>query len=118
MLREPLLPNRSRKEWLRRLDRIAADLNVLLIAFAIGLATLDLTFLLTQHVIDRLPQTTRVVYATPQRRRPNCPEHSAIPPPLPFLFEPKAGAGRGRGAFGPKARAMSRSSRWARAISR
>ena len=63
MLREPLLPNRSRKEWLRRLDRIAADLNVLL--FAIGLATLDLTFLLTQHVIDRLPQTTRVVYATP-----------------------------------------------------
>src|SRR5438105_14839689 len=94
MLREPLLPNRSRKEWLRRLDRIAADLNVLLIAFAIGLATLDLTFLLTQHVIDRLPQTTRVVYATPQRRRPNCPEHSAIPPPLSFPFEPRAGAGR------------------------
>ena len=65
MLREPPLPNRSRKEWLRRLDRIAGDLNVLLIAFAIGLATLDLTFLLTQHVIDRLPQTTRVVYAIP-----------------------------------------------------
>jgi hypothetical protein len=65
MLREPLLPNRSRKEWLRRLDRIAADLNVLLIAFAIGLATLDLTFLVTQHVIERLPQMTRVVYVTP-----------------------------------------------------
>ena len=52
-----MLPNRSRRrEWLRRLDRIAADLNVLLVMFAIGLATLDLTFLVTQRVIDRLPR--------------------------------------------------------------
>jgi hypothetical protein len=50
---------------LRRLDRIAADLNVLLIAFAIGLASLDLTVLVAQHVIDRLPQMTRVVYVDP-----------------------------------------------------
>jgi hypothetical protein len=63
MSREPLLPKRSRKEWLRCLDRIAADLNVLLIMFAIGLAALDLTFLVSQHVVDRLPQVTRAVYA-------------------------------------------------------
>lgn len=50
---------------MRRLDRIAADLNVLLIAFAIGLASLDLTVLVAQHVIDRLPQMTRVVYVDP-----------------------------------------------------
>ncbi len=58
-----MLPNRSRRrEWLRRLDRIAADLNILLLMFAIGLALLDLTFIVTQQVIDRLPQVTRVVY--------------------------------------------------------
>ena len=48
------------KEWLRRLDRIAVDLNVLLVMFAIGLAVLDLTFLVTQRLIDRLPEVTRV----------------------------------------------------------
>jgi hypothetical protein len=50
------------KETLRRIDRIAGDLNVLLVVVAIGLATLDLTFLLTQKVIDHLPPVTRVVY--------------------------------------------------------
>ena len=50
------------KEWLRRLDRIAADLNVLLVMFVIGLAMLDLTFLVTQRLIDRLPEVTRVTY--------------------------------------------------------
>jgi hypothetical protein len=49
--------------WYKRLDRIAADLNVILVIFAVGLATLDLTFLVTQKVIDRLPQVTRVVDA-------------------------------------------------------
>ena len=49
----------ARKEWLRRLDRVAGDLNVLLVVVAVGLATLDLTFLFTQRVIDRLPQMTR-----------------------------------------------------------
>ena len=52
----------ARKEWLRRLDRVAGDLNVLLVVFAIGLATLDLTFLFTQRVLDRLPQMSRVNY--------------------------------------------------------
>jgi len=55
----------ARKEWLRRLDRIAGDLNILLVVVAVGLATLDLTFLFTQRVIDRLPQMTRVVHEAP-----------------------------------------------------
>ncbi|HTZ34669.1 MAG TPA: hypothetical protein VMB84_01525 [Stellaceae bacterium] len=45
---------------IERLDRVAADLNVLLLVFAVGLATLDFTFLVTQKVIDRLPQVTRL----------------------------------------------------------
>jgi hypothetical protein len=61
MLTKPTLSSQSkRREWLRRLDRIAADLNILLLMFAIGLATLDLTFIVTEHVIDRLPQVTRL----------------------------------------------------------
>lgn len=53
------------KEVLRRVDRAAADLNVLLVVIAIGLATLDMTFLLTQKVVDHLPPITRVSYDTP-----------------------------------------------------
>lgn len=53
-------PSPPLRERLRRLDRIAGDLNVVLVIFAIGLATLDLTFLVTQRVIDRLPQMTRI----------------------------------------------------------
>jgi hypothetical protein len=45
---------------IQRLDKVAADLNVLLLVFAVGLATLDFTFLVTQKVIDRLPQVTRL----------------------------------------------------------
>ena len=56
MLTKPTLSSPSkRREWLRRLDRIAADLNILLLMFAIGLATLDLTFIVAEQVIDRLP---------------------------------------------------------------
>jgi hypothetical protein len=55
------------------LDRIAADLNVLLILFAIGLATLDLTFLVAYHVVDRLPKMTRVVYADMPASPPRLP---------------------------------------------
>ena len=63
MPREPSSLNSSaRREWFRRLERIAGDLNVLLIMFAIGLATLDLTFLVTQRLIDRLPKVTQVVH--------------------------------------------------------
>jgi hypothetical protein len=63
MLTKPSLSSQSRRrEWLRRLDRIAADLNILLLMFAIGLATLDLTFIVAEQVIDRLPQMTRVGY--------------------------------------------------------
>lgn len=51
----------KRRERLRRLDRLAGDLNALLTVFAIGLATLDLTCLIGQHIVDRLPQIIRVV---------------------------------------------------------
>jgi hypothetical protein len=50
------------KELLRRADRAAADLNVLLVVIAIGLAALDVTFLVTQKVVDNLPPITRVSY--------------------------------------------------------
>jgi hypothetical protein len=46
---------------MERIDKVAADLNVVLIVFAVGLATLDFTFMVTQKVIDRLPQVTRMV---------------------------------------------------------
>ncbi len=50
----------SIREMLRRVDRVAADLNVLLVVIAIGLAALDMTFLVTQKVIDHLPPITRI----------------------------------------------------------
>ena len=53
----------SMKEMLQRIDRIAGDLNILLVVIAIGLATLDLTFLVTQNVVSHLPTVTRVVDA-------------------------------------------------------
>jgi hypothetical protein len=56
---------RGVKDVWRRLDRIAGDLNVLLVVIAVGLATLDLTFLLTQKIVERLPPVTRVVYEQP-----------------------------------------------------
>jgi hypothetical protein len=49
------------RQLLQRVDKIAADLNIILLIFAVGLATLDFTFLVTQKVIDRLPEVTRVV---------------------------------------------------------
>ena len=60
----PLSPHNrlSIKELVRRADRVAADLNVLLVVVAIGLAALDMTFLVTQKVVDNLPPITRVTY--------------------------------------------------------
>jgi hypothetical protein len=55
----------SLRDWVRRLDRIAADLNVLLLVIALGLATLDFTFYVTEKVIDNLPPITHVNYDTP-----------------------------------------------------
>jgi hypothetical protein len=57
-----LIPAKSAavKLLLRRLDRVAADLNILLIVIAVGLATLDLTFLVTQKVVEHLPPITRI----------------------------------------------------------
>jgi hypothetical protein len=50
-------------QLMQRADKVAGDLNVILIVFAVGLATLDFTFLVTQKVVDHLPQVTRVVDA-------------------------------------------------------
>ena len=50
------------RQMLRRIDRAAGDLNVLLVVLAIGLAALDVTFLITQKVVDHLPQVPRVTY--------------------------------------------------------
>jgi hypothetical protein len=44
---------------LKRFDRVAGDLNVVLVMFAIGLATLDLTFVASQKLLDYLPELTR-----------------------------------------------------------
>jgi hypothetical protein len=49
------------RQLIQRVDKVAGDLNVILLVFAVGLATLDFTFLVTQKVIDRLPEVTRVV---------------------------------------------------------
>jgi len=61
---KPLFPHNrlAIKELLRRADRVAADLNVLLVVVAIGLAALDMTFLVDQKVVDNLPPITRVSY--------------------------------------------------------
>lgn len=53
----------AHKERQRRVNRIVADLNVVLAIFAIGLATLDLTFFVSERIVDRLPQAMRVVSA-------------------------------------------------------
>jgi len=52
------------RDMLRRIDRVVADLNVLLVIVAIGLATLDVTFLITQKVVDHLPPVTRIRYVS------------------------------------------------------
>jgi hypothetical protein len=52
----------SLRQMLRRIDSVAADLNVLLVVIAIGLATLDMTFFLTRKVVDHLPPITHVAH--------------------------------------------------------
>jgi len=59
-MRATLKKTRRASQLMERIDRIAADLNVVLLIFAVGLATLDLTFMVTQKVVDRLPQVTRL----------------------------------------------------------
>jgi hypothetical protein len=50
------VPNREAiRQWFRRVDRFAADLNVVLVMFVIGLAILDVTFLVSHEVLNDLP---------------------------------------------------------------
>jgi hypothetical protein len=66
-----MMPRRSSpahlwlRQFLRRVDRVAADLNVFLLVVALGLATLDFTFLVTEKVVDNLPPITRISYDMP-----------------------------------------------------
>jgi len=75
-----------RREWLRRLDRLAADLNVLLALFAVGLAVLDVTFLRSQHLADHLPAAMHGVdEAAPQAQPDTAAVHPSCPSPArPF----------------------------------
>lgn len=56
----------SLKELVQRVDRVAGHLNVLLLVIALGLATLDFTFYVTEKVVDSLPPITHVNYDNPQ----------------------------------------------------
>lgn len=59
-------PNRSSiRDFVRRLDRVAGDINVVLLVIALGLATLDITFFVTEAVVDHLPPVTHVSYDPP-----------------------------------------------------
>src|SRR5215475_11097870 len=49
----------ARKEWWQRVDRVAGDLNVLLVVIALGLAALDVTFLFTQRIVGHRPPVTQ-----------------------------------------------------------
>jgi hypothetical protein len=63
----------SLKELAQRVDRVTGHLNVLLVVIALGLATLDFTFFLTEKVVDSLPPITRISYDTPQAGAPTHP---------------------------------------------
>lgn len=52
----------SFKDLVQRLDRVAGHLNVLLVVVALGLATLDFTFFLTEKIVDALPPVTHISY--------------------------------------------------------
>jgi hypothetical protein len=53
------------REMTNRLDRVAAELNMVLMVIALGLATLDFTFFVSEKVIDNLPPITHVSYDAP-----------------------------------------------------
>ena len=55
----------SLRALLRRIDKVAGDLNILLVVFALGLAVLDMTFFVTQDVLAYLPPLTSITYAAP-----------------------------------------------------
>jgi len=52
------------KFMLRRMDRVAGEVNAFLVAVAIGLLMLDLLFL-AQNFVDALPQVVQASAQTP-----------------------------------------------------
>lgn len=65
MNHHPRQERASVRALLHRADRVAADLNVLLVVIALGLATLDFTFFVTQKFVDNLPPITHINYDAP-----------------------------------------------------
>ena len=57
----------SPKSALRRIDRVAGELNALLVVVAIGLLILDLLYL-AQNLVDALPPVVHAVARMPWRR--------------------------------------------------
>ena len=55
----------SVREFIDRADRVAGHINVFLVVVALGLATLDFTFLVTEQVVDHLPPITQISYDSP-----------------------------------------------------
>jgi len=55
----------SPKQLLRRIDRVAAELNAFLIVIAVGLAIIDLTFLATKEIVAHMPPITRISQDAP-----------------------------------------------------
>jgi hypothetical protein len=62
--------NRGTNPWVARLDRTAADLNIVLLVVAIGLAMLDLTCFLAFRMREALPSPARVESIAPVAARP------------------------------------------------
>ena len=67
----PQLPHRRllsgrvrRSQLFSRLDRIAAEMNAVLIVVAIGLAVLDMTVYASEQIARRLPEVVRVTYSS------------------------------------------------------
>jgi len=57
------------KKFMKKLDDACAVVNVFLVVIAIGIGTLDLTFLVTNNIMKNMPQITRVVFV----EGPNAP---------------------------------------------
>jgi hypothetical protein len=73
------LPRERRRQTERRqrLDRTAADLNVVLLLFAIGFAGLDVALIITQYLVTS-QRKYRVTYTNKAASPPACiPEDAA-----------------------------------------
>jgi len=61
----------SLKSFAQRVDTAAGHLNVVLVVIALGLATLDFTFFVTEKVVDSLPPVTHIAVDAPPPATPS-----------------------------------------------